>query len=89
MMTKEDLKLHLDEAIVENKTFRKELDAILQRLKEAHRESRNRSLSITHLEDSIMRLGMDLKDLDTPNPYPDSYKPENTIINPTADGLKL
>jgi len=36
-----------------------------------------------------MWLGMDLKRLNEANPYPDSYKPENDKIAPTADGLKL
>jgi hypothetical protein len=75
--------------IIENKTWRKELDAILQRMVDSPRSSRHRSLARTHLEDCIMRLGMDLKDLGTPNPYPNSYKPENKIVDPTADGLKL
>lgn len=75
--------------ITENKQFRVELDSVLQKLKTSARTSRHRSLSITHLEDSIMRLGMDLKDLGTPTPYPNSYKPENSIVDKTADGLKL
>lgn len=78
-----------DAAIVENKDWRQRLDGILQEMKEAVRKSRHRSLSITHLEDSIMRLGMDLKDIGTPTPYPNSYNPKNTIVDPTADGLKL
>lgn len=79
----------IDVAIVENKQFRKDLDETLQRIKQSSRGSRNRSLAITHLEDSIMRLGMDLKDLAAANPYPNSYNPANTIVDPTADGLKL
>lgn len=78
-----------DAAVIENKTWRQELDATLQKVKEAPRKSRNRSLAITHLEDAIMRLGMDLKDLGTANPYPNSKDPSNTIIEPTADNLKM
>jgi hypothetical protein len=83
-----------DEVIISLKTFRQELDAKLQGMKELQRRNvpligRSLALSITHLEDSIMRLGMCLKDLNTPNPYPNSYNPTNTIIEPTADGLKL
>lgn len=78
-----------EKSVVENKQWRKDLDAVLQQIKVSERKSRNRSLSITHLEDSIMRLGMDLKDLNEPSPYPNSYNPTNTIIEPTADGLKL
>ena len=52
--------------------------------------SRERSLSITKLQEAVMWLGMDLKRLGTENPYPNSKKPETgTIIEKTADGLKL
>lgn len=57
--------------------------------------SRHRSLSITHTEDAIMRLGMDMKEVNeanpgsAPNPYPESYNPENAKVEPTADNLKL
>lgn len=84
-----DMRSFEEKAIVENKQFRVELDGVLQRMKGSVRKSRQRSLAITHLEDVIMRLGMDLKDLNTPNPYPNSYDPSNTVVDPTADGLKL
>lgn len=71
-----------------NKQLRKNLDEQLQLLKGLPK-SRERSLSITKLQESIMWLGMDLKRLDEPNPYPDSYNPSNTKIAPTADNLKL
>lgn len=63
-----------EDRIAETKQFRKDLDEVLQRIKASTRTSRNRSLSITHLEDSIMRLGMDLKELGDPNPYPEGLK---------------
>lgn len=75
--------------IAETKTFRVELDKTLQLIKNAPRKSRERSLVITKLEETIMWLGMDLKALGTENPYPNSYKPENTIVDPTADGLAM
>jgi hypothetical protein len=75
--------------IAQTKTFRVELDAILQTIKNSSRKSRERSLVITKLQEAIMWLGMDLKDLGTANPYPNSYKPENAVVDPTADGLKL
>ncbi len=78
-----------DASIVETKQFRVDLDAVLQRIKDAGRKSRERSLCITKIQEGIMWLGMDLKDMNTPNPYPDSYNPSNTKIAPTADGLKL
>jgi len=74
--------------ITENKRLRQDLDVRLQELKSLP-GSRERSLSRTKLEESIMWLGMDLKRLNTPNPYPNSKDPSNTIIEPTADGLKL
>lgn len=45
--------------------------------------------TLTSLKEAIMWLGMDLKALNEPNPYPNSYNPENVIVDPTADGLKL
>jgi hypothetical protein len=86
------------QAIVTAKTLRKDLDHLLQEMKRQQSTTwklfpvpggRHLALSITHLEDSIMRLGMVLKDIGTPTPYPNSYNPENTIVDPTADGLKL
>lgn len=75
--------------IIESKIFRRDLDLILQSLKVATRKSRERSLSITKLQEAIMWLGMDLKDIGDANPYPNSFNPENRVIEPTADGLKL
>ena len=82
--------------IIANKQLRQNLDADLQQLK-ALPGSRERSLSITKLQEAIMWLGMDMKrlnemqapDLRAPNPYPESYNPANAKVEPTADGLKL
>jgi len=75
--------------IVQTKEFRVELDAVLQKIKDSSRKSRERSLVVTKLQEAIMWLGMDLKDLGAANPYPNSYNPQNNIVDPTADGLKL
>ena len=91
--------------VIETKSFRVDLDAILQDLKvhEATsegeivntRSSRERSLAITKVQEAIMWLGMDLKAMkeegisDLENPYPDSYDTSNDKVAPTADGLKL
>lgn len=83
--------------IAQTKQFRKALDEELQRLKLASihggphpcRASRERSIAITKIQEAIMWLGMDLKDLGAPNPYPQSYNPQSPAIEPTADGLKL
>jgi hypothetical protein len=53
------------------------------------RSSRERSITITKLQEAIMWLGMDLKAQGTANPYPNSYNPESPVIEPTSDGLKL
>lgn len=49
----------------------------------SERKSRERSIVITKLQEA---LGMDLKELGT---VPNSYNPENAVVDPTADGLKL
>jgi len=74
--------------IKSNKTLRKELDGHLQNLKDLN-PSRERSLAITKLQECIMWLGMDLKRLGGPNPYPESYNPDSPVVEPTADDLKL
>lgn len=94
----------MTEHIVATKQHRKDLDEVLQRLRRdsdkqftgerapdhAIRSSRERSLAITKLQEAIMWLGMDLKDIGTePNPYPNSYDPKSPIVDPTAEGLKL
>ena len=89
--------------IEQTKQHRKDLDEVLQRIKRDSeksytgvrapdhviRASRERSLAVTKVQEAIMWLGMDLKEQGTDNPYPNSYKPENQIIDKTADGLKL
>ena len=47
------------------------------------------TLSIRDLESCIMRQGMTLKYIGQPDPYPNSKDPSNTIVEPTADNLKL
>ena len=74
------------------KTLRKNIDQVLQEVKKVAQEhpSREKSLSITKLQESIMWLGMDLKRLNEPNPYPSSKDPSTgDKIEPTADGLEL
>lgn len=48
--------------IVANKQLRKDIDEIVQRVKELP-ASRERSLAITKLQEGVMWLGMDLKRL--------------------------
>ena len=84
-MTEEQFR---EKNVIAVKQLRVNLDEQLQYMKSLPR-SREQSLSITNLQQSIMWLGMDLKRLNEANPYPDSYKPENTKIAPTADGMKM
>lgn len=77
-----------NQEVIENKQLRKDTDDIIQRIKSLP-SSRERSLAITKLQEGVMWLGMDLKRLGTPNPYPNSKDPSNDIIEPTADGLKF
>ncbi len=90
-------------AIAQTKQLRKDLDAVLQNLRRDSekgytgirtpdhfvRGSRERSLAVTKIQEAITWLGMDLKDIGAPNPYPHSYDPTSPVIEPTADGLKL
>lgn len=83
----------------------RKLDEILQELKTESSPtapharagvSRERSIAVKKLQQAIMWLGIDLKDIneesqydETANPCPQSYNPESPVIKPTADGLKL
>lgn len=94
-----------DPHIILDKELRRDIDAIIQRLKEGStvdprltvppkRSSRERSIAITKLQEAVMWLGMDLKAINdesggAENPYPHSKDPANTIIAKTADGLIL
>ena len=70
------------------KQLRKDTDDIIQRVKELE-SCRETSIVITKLQEAVMWLGMDLKRLNEPNPYPESKNPESMKIEPTADGLKM
>ena len=86
--------MDIDQQIVAVKTFRRDIDEVIQRVKDLP-GSRERSLTITKLQEGVMWLGMDLKRINESspgsieNPYPNSKDPSNTKIDPTADGLKL
>ena len=70
------------------KQCRKDIDEIIQRVRSLD-SCRETSLVITKLQEAVMWLGMDLKRLNQPNPYPESMNPESMRIEPTADGLKM
>lgn len=77
-----------EEEIIANKELRQRVDKEIQIVK-LLTPSRERSLAITKLQEAVMWLGMDLKRLGTPNPYPNSKDPSNAVVDPTADNLKL
>jgi len=78
-----------EEEVVANKAARQQGDALIQVIK-ALPPSRERSLAITKFQEGVMWLGMDLKRLNEPNPYPSSKDPKTGgKIEPTADGLKF
>lgn len=71
------------------KQLRKNIDDVIQRVKTLD-NCREVSICITKLQEVVMWLGMDLKRLNDINPYPSSKDPSTgTIIEPTADNLKL
>lgn len=84
----------IEQEIIANKELRRDTDAIIQRVKSLP-PSRERSITITKLQEGVMWLGMDLKRINesnpgaVENPYPNSKDPTNTKIEPTADGLRM
>lgn len=83
-----DMWMTYEEEIIVDKDIRVNIDQIIQYVKTCP-PTRERSLAMTKLQEAVMWMGMDLKRLGTPNPYPNSYDTSNTKIEPTADGLKL
>lgn len=71
------------------KQLRKDIDFEIQRIKTLQ-STRETSLAITKLQEGVMWLGMELKRLNEPNPYPSSKDPSTgDKIEPTADNLKF
>lgn len=70
------------------KQCRKDIDDIIQNVRNLD-SCRETSIVITKLQEAVMWLGMDLKRLNQPNPYPESKDPTSMKIEPTADGLKF
>ena len=71
------------------KHLRKSIDNIIQDVKMLD-SCRETSICITKLQEAVMWLGMDLKRLNEPNPYPSFQDPNTgTIIDPTANDSKL
>lgn len=77
-----------DAEIVGTKELRVQIDAVIQAAK-SRKPSREMSLVITKLQEAVMWAGMNLKALGETNPYPNSRDASNTVVDPTAQGLKL
>lgn len=77
-----------EKEILETKRLRKKLDDVLQEVKKLNK-TRETSLSVTKLQEGMMWLGMYLKELGTPDPYPTSKDSLDPTIHPTADNLKF
>lgn len=79
----------INKEIIQTKQIRKDLDSILQKIKNL-KSNRSTALSITKIQEGIMWLGMSLKELGEEDPYPSSKDPSTgNTIEPTADNLKL
>ena len=77
----------MEKEVVKIKELRKAIDEKIQEVRELE-SCRETSIVITKLQEAVMWLGMDLKRLNEPNPYPLSIDPSTGgIIEPTADGL--
>lgn len=80
--------LNTDQQVIDTKQLRVDLDAIIQRVKSLS-PNRPTALVRTKLDEAVMWLGQNLKELGAANPYPNSRDITNTTIDPTADGLKF
>ena len=79
----------LEKEIPTIKQLRKAGNELIKKVKELE-PCRETSIVITKLQEAVMWLGMDLKRLNQPDPYPSSKDPSTGIkIEPTADGLEL
>jgi len=95
-----DRQQEIDAAIIEDKQLRQWLDTTLQKLKAMDHKSRERSLAkiqeamrslaATKIQEAIMWLGMDLKELaGGVSCYKHGYDPQSTKVDPPPDGVKL
>lgn len=72
--------------IIISKQIRIDVDDIIRRVKNMP-VSAESHMSLVKLQEAVMWMGMNLKRLGTPNPYPNSRNTNNEKIDKTADGL--
>lgn len=77
---------HEEDQIIMSKQVRVDVDDIIRRVDNME-VSRETSLVKTKLQEAVMWMGMNLKRLGNPNPYPNSRNTNNTKVDKTADGL--
>lgn len=85
----EETLIHRTDYVPRVKELRQLGDHLVQGVKELF-ESHEVCTSIDKFLEGIMWLGMELKRVNEPNPYPNSKDPgTGNVIDKTADGLKL
>lgn len=78
--------IHTENEIIATKQIRIDIDDIIRRIKDMP-VSAESHMSLIKLQEAIMWMGMNLKRLGTPNPYPNSRNTNNEKVDKTADGL--
>lgn len=78
--------LHEENEVIMSKQVRIDIDDILRRVNNME-VSRETNLVTIKLQEAIMWMGMNLKRLGNPNPYPNSRNTNNEKVDKTADGL--
>lgn len=85
----EETLVHRTDYVPRVKELRQLGDKLIQEVKELQ-PSKETSLTIIKFQEGVMWLGMELKRINEPNPYPNSKDPgTGNVIDKTADGLKL
>lgn len=77
-----------EDEIRDTKLMRKFLDIALQKVI-LLKSTKPTDLAIIRIQEAIMWLGMHLKELGTPDPYPTSRDNSDLTIHPVADNLKF
>jgi len=77
---------HEEDQIIMSKQVRVDVDDIIRRVDNMN-PSRETSLVKTKLQEAVMWMGMNLKRLGNPNPYPNSRNTNNKKVDKTADNL--
>ena len=77
---------HKENEIIMSKQVRIDVDDIIRRVTNMP-VSAESHMSLIKLQEAVMWMGMNLKRLGSPNPYPNSRNTNNEKVDKTADGL--